>query len=246
MPVFMIFSSHVRHGSVTIAGPLLEHLKDSLRIKIGEEIWVGDERRRRYRIRVSQIGRRDLHGEILEELTGSAATGPPVTLGQALLKGERMDWVIQKATELGVASIIPLVSRRVITRPRAERLDHQRERWQRIALEAAQQAERWEVPSVVLPSDASDFFKNQPGTSLKLILSERTPGQGLTSLQYPGDPERRVVLAIGPEGGWDKEELSLALSCSFTAVTLGSRILRSETAAIAALSVIQSRLGELG
>lgn len=246
MPVFLISSSHIQHGSITVTGQLLEHLRDSLRIRIGEEIWVGDEQRRRYRVRVSQIGKRDLRGEILETVTGPAATRPSLTLGQVLLKGERMDWVIQKATELGVVSIIPLISMRAIQRPRTERLDHQQKRWQRIALEAAQQAERWETPSVALPTEASVFFKNHPDTALKLILSERGPGQSLASLQYPDDPAQSIVLAVGPEGGWDREEVSCALACRFAPITLGSRILRSETAAIAAISVIQSRLGELG
>lgn len=246
MPVFFITAQQIQNGTVTITGPLLSHLRTSLRIRVGETIWLGDDRRRRYLIEVTRIGRHEMAGCVLEAQDGPMPRGPTVTVGQALLKGERMDWVIQKATELGVAVLVPLMTAHAVVRPRAARLVPQQARWQHIAVEAAQQAERWEAPTVSAPWDSSKFFKEQSSATLKVILRERGPGQALASMALRCGPEGRVVIAVGPEGGWTSEELARALECGFLPVTLGDRILRAETATLAALSVLQGRLGELG
>ena len=246
MPVFFITADQVRDEIVRIEGPLLHHLRNSLRCRVGEEIRLGDGARQRYRVQIVGITPRALSGRILERQVMPSRGSPTLTVGQALLKGERMDWVVQKASELGAASLIPLVSRRVIARPRADRLAAQQRRWQRIALEAAQQAERWEVPVVETTREAAEFFAEQPAGTVGLFLSERGDGPGLASVVLPRGPEGRVAIAVGPEGGWTKEERESALHHGFTPVTLGPRILRAETATLAALAILQSRLGQLG
>ncbi len=246
MPVFFITADQVRNGTVTITGELLEHLRASLRVRTGERIWTGDEHRRRYCIEVTHVDRRALQGRVVEQRAGPAEAAPRLLLGQALLKGERMDWTIQKATELGAAAIIPLVSSHTVVRPKRARVDSQQERWQRIAIEAAQQSERWDVPAVGAPCGVSEFFVRPDPTALKLILSERGSGQSLPSVPLPSTPAHTIALAIGPEGGWRTDELDQACANGFLSVTLGTRILRAETSALAALSVLQSRLGELG
>jgi 16S rRNA (uracil1498-N3)-methyltransferase len=246
MPIFFIAADQVQNGQLSIVGPLLKHLRASLRVRVGEEVWFGDAERRRYLVRVTRVDRRGLTGCVLDTRAGPGPLYPSITLGQALLKGDRMDWIIQKATELGVAAMVPLVSHRVIVRPRPARLRPQQERWQRIALEAAQQSERWELPTIEPPCEVKAFFSGQRSQALRLILSERGPGEGLTTVSLPTDPEHPVTLAVGPEGGWTVEELLLAVDGGFTPVTLGARILRSETAALAALSILRSRLGALG
>lgn len=246
MPVFFIASGQIQNGTVTITGPLLDHLRASLRVQTGERIWTGDERRQRYLIEVTRIDRRTLCGHVLEQRTGPAPAAPRILIGQSILKGERMDWVIQKSTELGAASIVPLVSERTVVRPKQTRVGSQQERWQRIALEAAQQSERWDIPTIGSPCSVPEFFSKPDPAALKLILSERGTGQSLGSVPLPSSPMNTIALVIGPEGGWREEELSQAHANGFLPVTLGTRILRAETATLAALSVIQSRLGELG
>ncbi|HKW86720.1 MAG TPA: RsmE family RNA methyltransferase [Nitrospiraceae bacterium] len=246
MPIFFITSDQVRNGTATITGPLLHHLRTSLRTRIGQTLWVGDDRRRRHLIRVTHLDQRHLVGQVLKEQDGPMPRSPAITVGQALLKSDRMDWVIQKATELGAASFIPLMGRYVIIRPKPARVVTQQQRWQRIALEAAQQAERWEIPTLVAPCEAAEFFAKQPPADVNLILTERGYGESLASIPLPSSPESTIVIATGPEGGWAKEELTTALQHGFTPVTLGKRILRAETAVLAALSILQSRIGELG
>lgn len=246
MPVFFINSTQVADGTVTITGPLCDHLRGSLRVAEGETFWIGDERRRRYRVKAIQVTKQAITGRIVEERIGPAPGSPPITLAQTILKGDRMDWLIQKATELGVATLVPLVAEQGIVRPRPSRSDAQQERWQRIALEGAQQSERWDVPTVAAPHKADVFFAGQAAQHTKLILSERSNGLSLRQAALPVGSAARVIVAVGPEGGWRQDELDLAIQQGFLAVTLGERILRAETAAVAALTIIQSRLGELG
>ena len=157
-----------------------------------------------------------------------------------------MDWAVQKASELGAASVTPLVTNHTVVRPNPSRQGTQQSRWQRIATEAAQQSEQWEVPQVLASCVAGDFFKRPVEGALNLILTERYPGQSLASVVMPQKAGASIRIAVGPEGGWTQEELEQAVNGGFVPISMGERILRGETATIAALSILQSRLGELG
>ncbi len=246
MPVFFVPADQIKDGQVTISGPLLQHLRSSLRTRAGERIRLVTDAQRCYQVRVLQVDRQRLIGRIEHEERLPARTQPTLVLGQAILKGEKMDWLIQKATELGVASISPLITCHTIVRPAAARVNKQVERWQRIALEAAQQAERPDVPVVQSPQSAADFFAEQRAHVHNLILCERARGSSLADVPIPSDAADTLVMAIGPEGGWAQDEQQEACRLGFTPVTLGACILRAETAALACLSILQSRLGNLG
>jgi 16S rRNA (uracil1498-N3)-methyltransferase len=250
VPVFFISAEQLHEGIVTITGPLHHHLRTSMRYRAGDDLWVGDDRRRRYRVRINHMDSRQLRGAILEEVAEPPGPRRRLVVAQALLKGERMEWTIQKATELGIDRFVPLVTSNTVVRPRPGRIDAQQERWQRIALEAAQQSERWEVPTVDPPREARQFFQASASAAVHLVLVEPRGSSGnqesLTSVPL-GDGERDpIVLVIGPEGGWKQEELEVAVSNGYRTVTLGRRVLRAETATLAAVAVLQSRLGELG
>jgi 16S rRNA (uracil1498-N3)-methyltransferase len=187
-----------------------------------------------------------IESRIVETIPALARTAPSLILAQALLKGEKMDWVIQKATELGVGCIVPVHTTHGVVKIQQDRAKHQRARWQKIALEAAQQSERRTIPTIAEPTDLPHLFASYSSATTKAILSERTGAASLTAMPLPSDPEQSIVVLIGPEGGWSQEELRLAQEHGYRSLTLGARILRAETAAIAAISVLQSRLGELG
>lgn len=157
-----------------------------------------------------------------------------------------MDWVIQKATELGVDCIVPVHTTHGVVKIQPDRVEHQRARWQKIALEAAQQSERRTIPTIAEPTDLPRLFASHSSATTKYILSERTGETSLATMPLPSGSEQSILLLIGPEGGWDRQELSLAQEQGYRSLTLGARILRAETAAIAAITVLQSRLGELG
>ncbi len=246
MPVFFIRSNQISNNTVTIKDSLLSHLSKSLRVREGEKIWVGDEHRVRYRIRVDRLDSNSLQAQVLETVAGPSTPPASIVLAQAVLKGERMSWVIQKASELGVTAMIPLLTSRVIVRPPANRSRTVQERWQRIAIDAAQQSEQWTPPRVTQPMTLPELFQYVPHAALQCALCERGAGQGLGELSIDHAFQGTIVLAVGPEGGWTPEEMQELLDQQFQAISLGKGILRSETAPLAALSVLQHRLGNLG
>ncbi len=245
MPAFFVSSSDIRETQITLTGDLCHHLRASLRVKPGEDLWFTDERRRRYRVRVMQVAQQAITAEILEQRQGPVETGPPLLLAQALLKGDHMDWVVQKASELGVRTILPLISRHGIVRPQTDRIAAQVARWQRIATEAAQQSEQWQPPQVLEPLESRRFFSTHNATC-SLLLAERLEALALARVPLPSLPSEQICVIIGPEGGWAEEEIALALAERCQAVSLGECILRADTAAVTALGIVQSRLGRLG
>ena len=245
MPVFFIQSTRISNQTVTIDDPLLSHLSKSLRIREGEKIWVGDEHRVRYHVRVDHLDSNSLQASIIETVAGPPTPQASVVLAQAILKGDRMNWVIQKATELGVTAIIPLLTSRVIARPPAGRIRTARERWQRIAVDAAQQSEQWEFPGVTQPMALPELFQHVPHAALQCALLERGAERSLGSLSIDHTFRGTIVLAVGPEGGWTPEEMQELLDQRFQSISLGESILRSETAPLVALSILQHRLGHI-
>ena len=246
MPTFFVPSEAVAPPTIRITGPLLHHLRESLRLQPGEALTVTDDRGVRYRTEIVEITPKQLLGRILDTAKMPVKTGPSLTLAQALLKGEKMDWVIQKATELGVDRIVPTSAAHSVVKLRADRSEHQLARWQRIAHEAAQQSERWSVPQIDTPATLSQLAADEGTYASKIILAERSEGASLQTIPLPIGLHDRLLLLIGPEGGWSEDELRVAQDHGCVAITLGTRILRAETAAIAAISILQTRLGELG
>lgn len=247
MPVFFLPPDLITPPTVTITGELLTHVRDSLRVRIGDQLLIGDGQGRRYYTEVTAVTKQTVTGRIIKSLLEPPPKAPSLILGQALLKGEKMDWVIQKATELGVGTIIPLQSRHSIVQPRADRIEAQTARWQRIALEAAQQSEQWRVPTVTSPLRVQQYASEASPQSLRLILTERREtSANLTGIALPTSPQHTITVLVGPEGGWTREEMAEVEKVGFVPITLGPRILRAETAAITAIVILQHRLEELG
>jgi len=247
MPVFFLPPDLIALPSVTITGELLLHVRNSLRISVGDGLLIGDGQGRRYRTTVTAVTRQAVTARVIETQVEPPRQAPAVVVGQALLKGDKMDWVIQKATELGVRTIVPLQTRHAIVQPKADRLETQRARWQRIALEAAQQSEQWTVAAVTAPQPLSGQLEDLSACTTRLMLTERRQSSpNLRSITLPTLPEERIALLVGPEGGWAPEEVEEAETLGFIPITLGPKILRAETAAISAIAVVQHRLGTLG
>jgi 16S rRNA (uracil1498-N3)-methyltransferase len=245
MSVFFVPPQYIAPPTISITGDLLIHLRDSLRITVGETLWFGNEQGTRYRTEITDVSKRAVTGRILETIQEPPRRTPHLTLGQSLLKGEKMDWVIQKATELGVDELVPIESRHSVVQIKADRVAHQLARWQRIALEAAQQSEQWRVPTIAPPQSLSVLLTSRANDTV-LMLSERRNEKSLQTVGLPQDKTGSILVLIGPEGGWSQEELQIAEQAGVTPIGLGQHILRSETAAIASASILQSRLGVLG
>ena len=166
-----------------------------------------------------------------------------IVLAQALSSSEKMDWVIQKATELGVAEIQPLDTERSVARLSAERVAKRIEHWRQVTISACEQCGRNLLPEIHAPLDIMAWLQQMnalPDTKLILLP------QGAASLHAQAKPQGRVVLLIGAEGGFTEVEGGSALRCGFTPIRLGARVLRTETAAIAGLAALQTLWGDFG
>ncbi len=241
MPVFFIHSQDVVDGVITITDPLLTHISKSLRTKSGDPLVFNDNQGHRYQAIVDQITKKTLQARILQIETLPLSTRPSLILVQALLKGEKMGWVIQKATELGVSTIIPLITDRVILKLTGKQEETHQARWQRISLEAAQQSERRTLPNI-LPVQTFQQFLATAQEHHVILMAEREEAAGL--LTIPCSMETRklgVTVMIGPEGGWSAEELQAAQSHHWVFASFGKEILRAETASLAALAILQAR-----
>src|SRR5215213_5812497 len=227
------------HPTITLIADEARHLRDVLRLKPGDEVYVFDGRGHEFRCTITSTRRDSAELQIETEVEPAKPESQlQLNLCVALLKGEKFDLVVQKATELGVSKITPLITRYADIHLRdAADATKRVARWQRIALEAAKQSGRAFVPEISLP------VAFQPALEIEgvgVMFSERG-GDGLDTLPAT----RSITALVGSEGGWADEEIEAARAREFHIVTLGGRILRAETAAIAVTVLMQHGFGDL-
>ena len=229
------------------------HLRDVLRLRQGDEIYVFDGLGREFHCEVRTIAKDSIDLTVLAEVEPTRPESPlDLTLAIVLLKHEKFDLVIQKATELGVSRIIPLDSERADVRLRdAEDAQKRVTRWRRIALEAAKQSGRARVPEITAPLTFSSLLmpvveeKESAHSVARLMFAERGGRSLAETIDGFSDRPTKMVALVGPEGGWTDEEIGLAREGLWDIVTLGGRTLRAETAAIVFAALLQHRFGDL-
>lgn len=208
-----------------------------LRHGVGDAVQLFDGSGQEYLGQLIEVGKKSVRVELTEQLPGQPDSPLRVHLGQGLSRGERMDWAIQKATELGVAEITPIVSERCEVRLKDERADKRLAHWQQVAISACEQCGRSTVPLINPPLLLADWLA-QVEADLKLVL--HPVAEPLVSHAKPAS----LAFLIGPEGGLNDNEVSQAVAADFQAARLGPRVLRTETAAAVALSVAQQLWGD--
>jgi len=227
-------SSQATGRRIRITGAQLRHLR-TLRLDVGARLVVFDERGEEHDVRVEHLGARVAEAAVLATRRPARESALDLTLAPALLKGAKMDLVVEKATELGVRRIAPVTSRHAVT------TTGRTDRWQRIAVAAAKQSGRTQVPAVDAPRSLPELVRH-PWPGLRLLAWEAEPERALAAL-----PERAtaVVVVVGPEGGLAAEEVDDACAHGFVTFRLAPRILRAETAAVTAVALCQHRWGDL-
>ena len=216
------------------------------RARPGELVTLTGEGGGEFRARILSITSRDARVLVFESLVPPTESHTKIILLQALPDKERMELIIQKATELGVYSIVPFKSKRSISLEERERKQPKAHRWQSIAIGAAQQSRRGRVPLIEPYCDLSGALEYAEGSDLKVILWEKGNQNRLKDVLMPRENYREVTLMVGPEGGFDPEEVRRAQEKGFIPITLGRRIMRTETAAIVLVGIVQYELGDLG
>lgn len=228
----LFFISAVDNGIAELRGDEAKHLSRVLRVEPGQVYELSDNRQK-YLGKVMAVDKGVVRFEIIETLPAERDT-PAIHLYVAIIKFEHFEWGIEKATELGVDRIVPVQSARTehgLDKAVANRM----ERWHRIVIESSQQSRRTFLPEL---GEALRFREvAAQAAGMRIILDENREGQKLAALGKTGDP---ISLLIGPEGGWTDEERTLASSAGWKTASLGPRILRAETAWLAALAILRA------
>ncbi len=240
MPKIFLLDTELEPGFITIKDEKAHYLSTVLRCGTGDLLLIKDSRGTSYLSRITGVTRREVAVEILEKQDFDPEPSLHIKLLQGILKGEKMDFVIQKSTELGVKEIIPVVTERSQIRE-TRRVS----RWKKIAEEASRQSGRNTIPSICEPIELQ-----------KLFTASKVPEGGIIFWEQKGDAFRETIkkfagraeiaLFTGPEGGFSEREVETASRYGFVATSLGKRILRAETAAITAVSIIQYEIGDIG
>jgi len=242
---FFVPASSFEGGLVRLSREQAHQVRQVLRLEPGDTVVVLDDRGAEYEVTLTEVGQKEASGQVTNK---REATGEPkvqLTLFQSLLIREKFEWVLQKATEVGVAQIVPVLTARGLVRTKQIE-DNKLDRWQRILTEAAEQAHRGRIPRIepVIPFD--DVFSRFVGFDRFLIAAPSETVSLREALRGIGRSDPSIALLIGPEGGFTDEEVALARDKGAMAVGLGPRILRTETAAVVACALIFYELGEMG
>lgn len=240
MPRFPVDEKKIENGKAFLSGTDYKHVVKVLRMKEGDAITLFDESSVEYEGRIMQVGSKEVVVDIVSSRKVETDSPLRITLMQGLPKGDKMDYIIEKATEIGVHTIVPVVTERSQVRTIEKKT-----RWERIAVEASKQCGRTKPPAIENTLNFNEAIKYYDDNGLALILhvgSQVSLKDFLkNTLQHPTN----IIVLIGPEGGFSEKEVLLATEMGFTSLGLGPRTLRTETAGIAVLSIIQFQHGDL-
>jgi 16S rRNA (uracil1498-N3)-methyltransferase len=226
---------------VTLKGSAANHVSRVLRLRVGHALTLFNGQGGEHAASIDKSRGGEVTVAVGEHRPIERESPFPLTLAQGVSRGERMDLVVQKATELGVSRLVPVLTERSVVRLDAEQADRKSSHWRAIAIAACEQCGRNRLPDVALPAQLRDFLRQPGGEAARLLLSPDA-ARGIEDVPRPASG---VTVLIGPEGGLSEAEHEDAIAAGFTAVHLGPRVLRTETAAIAALTLLQREFGDL-
>lgn len=235
-PRFFISPSQVQGRRISLSGDDLRHIRTVLRKGPGDLLTLLDGQEREYTVTIVSLERAEIVTEIVTE-TNREIRHPCITLGQGLPKSDKMDFIVQKATELGVSDIVPLVAERTIVKIKDE--EKRVSRWRKIAKEAAMQSNRSDIPVIEPIRSMKEFIRTlDPGPLTLQLFPWEESTQPIKEVLRAHPDVKTITVLIGPEGGFSSFEADMAKEKGFHLVSLGPNLLRTETAAIAALSML--------
>ena len=217
------------------------HVGRVLRMQAGQALQLFNGDGQDYRATITEAGKKHVQVEVQEAAENETESPLRVVLAQTLSKGDRMDYAVQKAVEMGVSEIVPLTTERCDVKLKGDREDKRLRHWQQVAISAAEQCGRARVPEIQPVMTVQQWLEHARACDLRLVLHHRTE-RSLNTLEKPSS----IALMIGPEGGLTAEEIALAESHGFLPVALGPRVLRTETAPVAAIALCQWLWGDIG
>ena len=243
---FFVPSECTNEDRVEVRGEAAHRIGRVLRLAPGSEIVLFDGSGMEYTVRLDSVGREQATGRILFSEKGRGEPAVKLVLYQGVMKGNKFDWTLQKGTELGVSSFVPMHCQRSVPKSRSESHSGRLSRWRKIVVEAAEQSGRAVIPEVGDPMSfrqACDALECAQG--LVVLPWEGEDSKSLSTAVSEAPDSKDAALLIGPEGGFDPEEVEYARGRGLAPVSLGRRILRAETAGIAAVIALMYALGEM-
>lgn len=243
---FFVRSEDVRGPELRLRGDEATHLCRALRLGPGMSIVAFDGLGHEYVATIERLEEEDVLCQITCQRDTQHTQKLSITLGQGLPKRDKFEWVIQKTTELGVTELVPLLTERVVPRLSAHHLGTKRARWEKLAREACKQCGRAAVPSFSAPMSLDTFCMTFQQADLKLVLWEGEERRRLRTVLAASGQIASAAIIVGPEGGLTPEEVARGESYGFLATGLGERILRTETAGMAVVALLQYHFGDLG
>ena len=245
MARFFIPSGNLHDGRATLTGQESNHLRRVLRLRPNDRIIVFDESGWEHEAVILSFDGETSNLEILRSCQIDKESPLRITLALALTKGDTIDFTIEKATELGVETIVPFASSRTVPKFDSEKIGKRTLRWQKIAISAAKQCGRTRVPEILPLVELHALLTQLWPDALRLIFWEQESIHGLAELKKNQPNVHSVLLLIGPEGGFSRDEASDAIEHGFKPIRLGGRVLRADTAAVSAVAAVQLLWGDL-
>jgi len=244
---FFIEQSKITSTKIFITGSDAAHIKKVLRMKSGDRIGLFDGRGFEYKARIENLLAGGIEVSITKRFLSASESPVQIIVAQALLKDKKMDILARQLTEIGAAGLIAFTSIRSVPRPDKKRLSARRKRWEKIAIEALKQCGRGYVTEIGETITFNDIIKIDNECDLKIVFWENESKPISDAVQQVHVRHYRKILAVlGPEGGFTEKEIEDARACGFVTASLGPRILRAETAAVAACTILQYLFGDMG
>ena len=231
---------------LSITGKEARHIVNVLRMKKGETLILMDGKGQLFEATIKTLNYKEVRVKINKSISPLPPSPIEISLAQAIIKSHPMDYLIQKVTELGISSIHPFYSERTVIKLKPKHLKNKMDRWTEIIKSACKQCGRATLPDLNTPLLFEEIIKNVPDKkTLKILLWEDEDKVDLKRFLRSMSPLPRILATVGPEGGFTSNEINLAKDVGFQLISLGNRILRTETAAVSLISIIQYEWGDL-
>jgi 16S rRNA (uracil1498-N3)-methyltransferase len=242
---FFLSPEAIQSGRPTLTGPDVKHIKTVLRLKPGDTVVLFDGEGRDYLACIETVTQKAVTLTVLERFPSISDCSAEITIGQALLKGRKMDRLVRQMTELGMVALIPVIARRSVPKPKKDRWLTKKNRWESIARESLKQCGRSQSLCLEPPASLEEVLDRSDMYDLRIIFHhDRTLTNAEVKLSRR-EPLSRVLALVGPEGGFAPDEVQLAMRCGFVCVSLGPRILKADTAVVAVCAILQHALGDM-
>lgn len=242
---FFVEPSQIGEKEIVITGPDVNHIRNVLRMRAGEELLAADGQGSEYRCILRELQDSAIRAEICRKFSGSAELPSRITLFQGLPKSDKMDLIIQKCVELGVFRIVPVTTKRTVVKLDAKKEESRRKRWTAVSESAAKQSGRGIIPEISGVQSFREAVEEAGELDVCLIPYEKAEDMARTREILSGIPAGASIgVFIGPEGGFEEEEVREAMEAGARPITLGRRILRTETAGMAVLAMLGYLLEE--